>query len=114
MLRCNLPLSYSLFPLCWFIWMLEGCGFEIETVDNIGVHYAVTYHKWYTNWKNNEDKIIKSLGIEVYRKVLWYFAWNIIATEQGSFTYYHLVCHKNTRAFDRKEMIKSRDNLWKL
>ena len=33
-------------PLHWYIEQVEKAGFEVESVENIGVHYSLTLNQW--------------------------------------------------------------------
>ena len=38
-------------PLGFVVDKLEGAGFEIKSIDTIGVHYSATLWRWWRNWK---------------------------------------------------------------
>lgn len=101
-------------PLSWNVWQLEGAGFEVSSVDNIGIHYSATLKRWYDNWKSNEVPMSQKYGVPMYRKWLWFLAWAVIASEQGSATCWQIVAHKNTCAWDRKRLIEHRNEIWAL
>ena len=54
-------------PLGWFVDKLEGAGFEIKSIDTIGVHYSATLWRWYRNWMANRDKIEAKYGSRWFR-----------------------------------------------
>jgi cyclopropane fatty-acyl-phospholipid synthase-like methyltransferase len=54
-------------PLGWVVDKLEGAGFEVKHVDNIGVHYSATIWRWYRNWLANKDKVTAKYGDRWYR-----------------------------------------------
>ena len=54
-------------PLGFFVDKLEGAGFEIKSIDTVGVHYSTTLWKWYRNWMANKDKIIAKYGKRWFR-----------------------------------------------
>jgi len=91
-------------PLAWVIHQAEGAGFEVHSVETIGVHYSATIKRWYDNWCSPANKalILKNYGEKWWRKWAWFLGWAVCAAEQGSATCYMIVMHKNTRAFDRK------------
>jgi len=99
-------------PLAWNVWQLEGAGFEVSSVDNIGIHYSATLKRWYDNWKKNRVAMSKKYTEEMYRKWLWFLAWAVVASEQGSATCWQIVAHKNTCAWDRKRLIQRRTDIW--
>ena len=54
-------------PLGWFVNKLEGAGFEIKSIDTIGVHYSATLWRWYRNWMANRDKVEAKYGKRWFR-----------------------------------------------
>jgi sphingolipid C9-methyltransferase len=95
-------------PLAWVIGQLEYAGFEVQSVDTIGVHYSATLERWYQNWLKPENK---QLMQERYGKRLWkvwefFLAWSVVASRQGSATCYQIVCHKNSNTFDRVSFLE--------
>ena len=58
-------------PLSFVASCFESVGFEIVSVDNIGVHYSATIWRWYRNWIGNKDKVVNKYGIKWYR--IWEF-----------------------------------------
>ncbi len=54
-------------PLGWFVNQLEGAGFEIKSIDTIGVHYSATLWRWYRNWMANKDKVEAKYGTRWFR-----------------------------------------------
>jgi sphingolipid C9-methyltransferase len=91
-------------PLGWVVNQLESHGFEVKSVETIGIHYARTLEKWYDNWKSHASEIQKSNYAAMYRKWLWFLAWSTIIAEQGSATCYQIVCHKNLSGFPRASL----------
>eukprot|EP00020_Sapocribrum_chincoteaguense_P011094 CAMPEP_0170735818 /NCGR_PEP_ID=MMETSP0437-20130122/3290_1 /TAXON_ID=0 /ORGANISM="Sexangularia sp." /LENGTH=496 /DNA_ID=CAMNT_0011074151 /DNA_START=135 /DNA_END=1621 /DNA_ORIENTATION=+ len=88
-------------PLNWVANQLECAGFEIHSVETIGVHYAYTIKRWYDNWMKNKDKAIKTYGREIFRVYEYFLAHSAIIPEKGSSTCFQIVCHKNLDDFDR-------------
>ncbi|RIA89215.1 Mycolic acid cyclopropane synthetase-domain-containing protein [Glomus cerebriforme] len=95
-------------PLGWVIDKLEVSGFEIQSVDTVGVHYSGTIWRWYQNWLKNKDTITEKYGKRWYRIWEIFLAWSTIISRQGSATCYQIVAHKNLNAFDRVELISKR------
>lgn len=97
-------------PLGWVIDKLEAGGFEIRSMETIGVHYSATIKRWYDNWQRAENKayIVEKYGEAWFRKWQWFLAWSVISPEQGSATCYQIVAHKNTRSYDRKQWVAER------
>lgn len=54
-------------PLGFLTDKLEGAGFEIKTIDTIGVHYCATLWRWYRNWMANREKIEAKYGARWFR-----------------------------------------------
>jgi len=54
-------------PLGFFVGSLESVGFEIKSIDTIGVHYSATIWRWYRNWLANKDKIEAKYGNRWFR-----------------------------------------------
>lgn len=54
-------------PLGFVINKLEGAGFEVKGIDNVGVHYSATLWRWYRNWVGNRDKIVGKYGDRWFR-----------------------------------------------
>jgi len=49
-------------PLGWFVDSLEAAGFEVKSIDTIGVHYSATLWRWYRNWMSNKADITAKYG----------------------------------------------------
>lgn len=98
-------------PLGWFIDKLEGAGFEVKSVDTIGVHYSATLWRWYRNWMGNKEKIEAKYGNKWFRIWEFFLAWSTIASRQGSATCYQIVLHKNLNSFHRVEGIPTQFGL---
>lgn len=54
-------------PLGFVIDRLEGAGFEIKSIDVVGVHYSATLWRWYRNWIGNKEKVVAKYGDRWYR-----------------------------------------------
>ena len=48
-------------PLSFVCKNLERAGFEIHSVENIGIHYSMTIDRWYRNWLSNREKVVARL-----------------------------------------------------
>ncbi|HSB54813.1 MAG TPA: class I SAM-dependent methyltransferase, partial [Gemmatimonadales bacterium] len=98
-------------PLSFVCNNLERAGFEIHSVENIGIHYSLTIDRWYRNWLSNRDNVVKGYGERWFR--LWeiFLAWSVIIAERGGSTAFQLVCNKNRSSFDRKRWIGERGRL---
>ena len=98
-------------PLSFVCNNLERAGFEIHSVENIGIHYSLTLERWYRNWLRNRDAVVHSYGERWFR--LWevFLAWSVLVSERGGSTAFQLVCNKNKSSFDRKRWIGERGRL---
>lgn len=90
-------------PLGFYVSSLESAGFEVESVDNVGVHYSATLWKWYRNWLANKDKVKAKYGDRWYRIWVLFLAWSVIVSRQGGATCWQIVCRKNINSFHRIE-----------
>jgi len=99
-------------PIFWIISQLEACGFEVHSVENIGIHYSYTIHHWYKNWKKNEKYIKEHYGERWFR--IWYFflAWSTLIARDGRSSCYQVVCHKNLSEFNRTQFIGEQSAFW--
>jgi len=88
-------------PLYWYISKLEAAGFEVQTVDTVGVHYSATIYRWYKNWISNKDAMMAKYGQRWYRIWEMFLAWSTIISRQGSATCFMITAHKNRNSFDR-------------
>ncbi|KAJ2761673.1 hypothetical protein IWQ57_005986 [Coemansia nantahalensis] len=94
-------------PLNWVVAQLEGAGFEVRSVDTIGVHYSATLARWYENWLANREKIVEKYGKRWFRIWEIFLAWSVIIARQGSSTCYQIVAHKNRNGFDRSALVRA-------
>lgn len=98
-------------PLGWFVDKLEGAGFEVKSVDTIGVHYSATLWRWYRNWMANREKVEAKYGARWFRIWEFFLAYSTIVSRQGSATCYQIVLHKNINSFHRVEGIATHHGL---
>lgn len=54
-------------PLGFYISQAESAGFEIKSVDTIGIHYSATMWRWYRNWLGNRKKVEDKYGARWFR-----------------------------------------------
>ena len=92
-------------PLGFVIDKLEGAGFEIAGVDNIGVHYSATLWRWYRNWVGNKENVVGKYGMRWYKIWLYFLAYSTIISRQGSATCFQIVLRKNLNSYHRVEDI---------
>lgn len=95
-------------PLTFPVAQLEAAGFELASVETIGIHYSETIRRWYNNWESSEAKEVVSqkYGNRIYRVWEMFLAWSTIIARQGNSTCYQIVAHKNRNKFDRTAFIK--------
>jgi len=98
-------------PLDFVVSKLEGTGFEVVSIDNIGVHYSATLWRWYRNWIGNKDKVINKYGIRWYRIWEFFLAHSTIISRQGSATCYQIVLRKNINSYHRVNYIPKQKGL---
>ncbi|KAK8861650.1 hypothetical protein IAR55_002473 [Kwoniella newhampshirensis] len=98
-------------PLGWVISQLEAVNFEIKSVDVLGVHYSATLHRWYLNWVSNKDKVVAKYGERWYRIWVYFLAYSVIASRQGTASVFQITAHKNLNAFHRVEGIPSHTSI---
>lgn len=106
-------------PLGFVVSQAERAGFEVHRVENCGVHYSVTIHKWYENWKRNEAAIIAKYGQRWYRMWAMFLSWSVIIGAQGSSTVFMITMAKNIKndkssvgPEEAKAIAYSRQNRW--
>ncbi|PGH15532.1 hypothetical protein AJ79_02314 [Helicocarpus griseus UAMH5409] len=98
-------------PLTWYIHFCESAGWEVKSIDTIGVHYSGTIWRWYRNWLNNADKIKAKYGNRWYRIWEYFLAYSTIAPRQGSATCYQITLVKNLNCVHRVDGIKTQYGL---
>jgi cyclopropane fatty-acyl-phospholipid synthase-like methyltransferase len=106
-------------PLGFVVSQAERAGFEVHRVENCGVHYSVTIHKWYENWKRNEAAIVAKYGQRWFRMWSMFLAWSTIIGAQGSSTVFMITMAKNIKndkssvsPDEAKRVAYSRKNRW--
>ena len=91
------PAADASCPLGFVVSQAERAGFEVHRVENCGVHYSLTIHKWYENWKSNEEAIVEKYGEWWFRLWMVFLAWSTIIAAQGSSTVFMLTLTKNIK-----------------
>lgn len=97
--------------LNWVVARLESANFEIRSIDVLGVHYSATLHRWYLNWVSNKEKVIAKYGERWYRIWVFFLAYSVIISRQGSASVFQITMHKNLNAYHRVEGIKAHTSL---
>lgn len=98
-------------PLSYVTGQLEKAGFEIHSVENIGIHYSYTIARWYQNWLTNAALIRERYGERWYRLWQMFLAWSVLIAERGGSTCFQIVANKNTSRFDRHRWIGEQTGL---
>ncbi|KAF1815158.1 S-adenosyl-L-methionine-dependent methyltransferase [Eremomyces bilateralis CBS 781.70] len=94
-------------PLGFVVDKLEGAGFEIKSIDTVGVHYSATLWRWYRNWMANKDKVVAKYGIRWFKIWQYFLAYSTIISRQGSATCYQITLVKNINSTHRVEGIST-------
>jgi cyclopropane fatty-acyl-phospholipid synthase-like methyltransferase len=92
-------------PLAFLANSLQNANFEVHTVENIGIHYSHTIHKWYNNWEHNKEQVLNSYGEWWYRLWRVFLYWSVIIARQGNSTCWSVVSRKNLNKADRNRFI---------
>lgn len=94
-------------PLAFVVSALESAGFEIVTVDNIGVSYSATLWRWYRNWMGNRDKVVNKYGIRWFRIWEYFLATSTITSRQSGACCFQFVLRKNLNSYHRVNYVPS-------
>lgn len=92
-------------PVSWDLRKIEKAGFEINTVENVGIHYSKTIAAWYDNWMGNKDKVIAKYGEKTFRMYQVFLGWSVRIAHIGGSSAYQIVCHKNINSVKRDRYI---------
>jgi cyclopropane fatty-acyl-phospholipid synthase-like methyltransferase len=88
-------------PLGEMVRFMEKAGFEIQSSENLSVHYAWTIQRWHRNWQHNRAAVLKAYGERWYRVWNLFLAWSWRIGLQGTSACHQVVAHKNLDSFDR-------------
>ena len=88
-------------PVNWDLRKMEKSGFEIHSVENIGIHYAKTINYWLDNWLKNKDKVIAKYGVKTFRMYEIFLGWSVRIATIGGSSAYQIVAYKNVDDFKR-------------
>jgi len=92
-------------PLSFVVSKLEKAGFEIHSVENVGIHYSKTIRIWYDNWMANREAMLAEYGQWWYRCWEIFLGWSVDIAKQGNSTAFQIVCNKNLETFDRRRWV---------
>jgi cyclopropane fatty-acyl-phospholipid synthase-like methyltransferase len=93
-------------PLGFLIDSLQNANFEVAHLENVGIHYSHTIHKWYYNWMRNEAYIMEHYGQRWFRMWQLFLRWSVDIAKAGSSTCWSITAHKNLDNTDRDRYIK--------
>jgi cyclopropane fatty-acyl-phospholipid synthase-like methyltransferase len=88
-------------PLAYYIGFCERAGWEVKSVDTIGVHYSATIWRWYRNWLANEVDVTAKYGLRWFKIWKYFLASATISSRQGSATCYQITLVKNINSVHR-------------
>ncbi len=92
-------------PLSFVVKNLEKAGFEIHSVENIGIHYSITIDRWYDNWMKNRDLVVEHYGEYWFRLWQVFLGWSVHIAKQGNSTCFQIVCNKNLENYNRYRFV---------
>lgn len=92
-------------PLSFVVKNLEKVGFEIHSVENIGIHYSITIARWYDNWMRHQAETESKYGQFWFRLWQVFLGWSVHIAAQGNSTCFQIVCNKNLETFDRTRWV---------
>ncbi len=92
-------------PLSFVVKNLEKAGFEIHSVENVGIHYSITIDRWYDNWMRNREQVEAKYGQFWFRLWQVFLGWSVEIAAQGNSTCFQIVCNKNLETFDRMRWV---------
>ncbi len=88
-------------PLSFVVKRLEKAGFEIHSVENVGIHYSQTIQLWYYNWQSHKQEILAKYGEWWFRCWEIFLGWSVDIAAQGNSTAFQIVCNKNLDNYNR-------------
>jgi len=94
-------------PLAFLVEALQNANFEVVHIENIGIHYSHTIHRWYHNWMRNEAYINEHYGNRLFRLWQLFLRWSVDIAAQGNSTCWSITAHKNLDQTDRNKYIKN-------
>jgi cyclopropane fatty-acyl-phospholipid synthase-like methyltransferase len=92
-------------PLSFVVRHMEEAGFEVHSVENVGIHYSLTISRWYDNWMANRDEVVKAYGEWWFRLWQVFLGWSVEIAAQGSSTCFQIIANKNLDGFNRMRWV---------
>lgn len=92
-------------PLSDVVKAMEQTGFEIQSAENITVHYGHTIAMWHKNWLAHKEQILSTYGERWFRIWHMFLGWSPRIAFQGNAACFQVVANKNLDSFDRNIFI---------
>ncbi len=92
-------------PLSFVVRHMEEAGFEVHSVENVGIHYSLTISRWYDNWMANRAEVVKAYGEWWFRLWQVFLGWSVEIAAQGSSTCFQVIANKNLDGFNRMRWV---------
>jgi cyclopropane fatty-acyl-phospholipid synthase-like methyltransferase len=92
-------------PLSEMVKAMEKAGFDINSAENVSIHYSVTIKRWHDNWVKNRQAVLDAYGERWFRLWHLFLAWSWRIGAQGNSACYQVVAHKNLDRFNRRVFI---------
>jgi cyclopropane fatty-acyl-phospholipid synthase-like methyltransferase len=92
-------------PLSDMVKQMEKAGFDINSAENVSIHYSVTIKRWHDNWVKNREAVLAAYGERWYRLWHLFLGWSWRIGAQGNSACFQVVAHKNLDRFNRKIFI---------
>ena len=87
---------------------LEKVGFQIQSVENISIHYSETIRLWHLNWQKHSAAVLQAYGERWYRLWHLFLGWSWRIAAQGTGQGFQLVAHKNLDSVRPQDVHPSR------
>ncbi|EIW80833.1 sphingolipid C9-methyltransferase [Coniophora puteana RWD-64-598 SS2] len=97
--------------LGWVVNQVEAAGFEVKSIDVLGVHYSATLWRWYKNWVSNKERVLEKYGERWFRIWAFFLAYATIISRQGGCSVFQLTLHKNLNAYHRINGVPSHTSI---
>ena len=94
-------------PLSAMTEYAEKAGFEVQSAENVSIHYAWTIDAWHKNWAANRDTVVAAYGERWFRIWNLFLAWSARIARQGNAACFQVVFHKNRDDVDRSRYVKA-------
>ncbi len=92
-------------PLSAMCEAMEKAGFEIQSAENVSIHYAFTIEKWHKNWLAHKADVLRTYGERWFRLWNLFLAWSWRIARQGNAACFQVVANKNLDKFDRTRFV---------